>query len=96
MAWVRVGHGRDRLVNLEGFVHIHIIPCDDDEGGSWAVEAQLRDRTSERLLEGPQADCQALLDEVAQAVWAIEVGAGAEGRARGRAAGSGEGPTPIA
>jgi hypothetical protein len=95
MAWVRVGQGRDRLVNLEGFVHIRLVPCGDEAPGRWAVEALQRDRTSERLLEGPQADCQALLDEVAQAVWAIQVGAG-EGRAPSGAAGPGHGPPPIA
>jgi len=63
------------LVNLEGFVHIQVVACDEGSAGAWAVEGLLRDRSPARLLVGDKAECQALLDEVSQAVWAIEVGA---------------------
>lgn len=84
MAWVRVGPGRERLVNLDGFVHIQVVATGDADGlgtdgwvpddGRWVLEGILRDRSSARLLEGSRAECQALLEEVAQAVWAIGVG----------------------
>jgi hypothetical protein len=74
MAWVRVGPERDTLVNLDGFVQVHVVTSD---GGVWAVEGERRDRSSAVLLEGGRDECQALMDELAQAVWAIEVAAGA-------------------
>jgi len=71
-------------VNLDGFVHIQVVATGDPDGtgadgwglddGRWVLEGILRDRSSARLLEGSRAECQALLEEVAQAVWAIGVG----------------------
>ncbi|MEA2826666.1 MAG: hypothetical protein QOG43_1105 [Actinomycetota bacterium] len=78
MAWVRVGPGHERLVNLDGFVHVQVVELDGKNGSRWAVEGLLRDGSAARLLEGVQEECRAFLEEVAQAVWAIGVGAPAQ------------------
>jgi hypothetical protein len=83
MTWVRVGSKGDRLINLDEYVCVEVVGCDEPTGDLWAVDGLQRDSSPERLFEGGRAECEALLDAVAEAVWAIEV------VADGRSAGNG-------
>ena len=89
MTWIRLGSERDRLVNLDGVVRVEVVVCDEADGAPWAVEGVRPDGVAERLFEGGRLACEAVLDEVAEAVWAVQVGVA------GRAPGRDRGPDPT-
>lgn len=75
MAWIRVGPKQDRLLNLECFVDFEMVDCGGRPGDRWAVQGLRADGSTERLMEGDEAECAAVLDELAHVVWAMGVGA---------------------
>jgi len=73
MAWFRLASEQSRLVNLDGFVHLEVA-VSGERDDLWAVNGLRSDGSSDRLFEGSQLACDAILDQLAEAVWAAEVG----------------------
>lgn len=74
MTWIRLQHRPHLVVNLERYVRVEAVGTGPD--GSWAVQA-VPARPDEApittIFQGSRPDCQAVVDEIAKVVWAMEV-----------------------
>ena len=76
MAWIRLRDHRARVVNLELFAAVEAVPVDEDESGAWRVFAHpAPGSTVQRtpIFDGTRDECEAIVDEIARAVWALDL-----------------------
>ena len=82
MTWIRLQHRPDLVINLERYVRVEAVAGGSD--GSWtvqAVPARPEEAPITTIFQGSRGDCQAVVDEIAKVVWAMEVPGPAHERA---------------
>jgi hypothetical protein len=76
MAWIRLRDHPAHVVNLELFVAVEAVAMDGNDHGVWQVFALPPPGSEVRrtaIFEGTRSECETVVDEIARAVWALEV-----------------------